>query len=117
MDVSSIIKILDKVLNENQVAINDAFEGAIPDIARELNQCGIIAHPVLKSPTFDAIINSFRAGMKLTDSLPSLERHCFDFLQGLSNVGGPVKKAAIMLERKWIEAVRKDTGVEIEFKK
>uniref|UniRef100_A0A1X7UMC2 Uncharacterized protein n=1 Tax=Amphimedon queenslandica TaxID=400682 RepID=A0A1X7UMC2_AMPQE len=117
VDVSSVIKILDKVLNENQVAINDAFEGSIPDIARELSQCDIITKSVLKSPTYEAIIGNFRSGMRCTDTLLSLENYCFSFLQGLGNVGGPVNKAAKMLEKKWIEAVRKETGAEIEFKK
>ena len=104
-------------MNENQVTINNAFEGSIPEIARELSQCDIITKSVSKSPTYEAIIGNFRSGMSCTDTVSSLESYCFNFLQGLSNVGGPVKKAAIMLEKKWIEAVRKETGAEIEFKK
>ena len=117
VSVESVTKILERVLRKNEVNLHDTFEDHLAEIARELNQCDMITRAQMKSPSFDPIMGSIKSGMKLSDSLDDLEKYCNDFLKALTNVGGPVAKAAARIEKKWIESVKEEIGIELQLKK
>ena len=110
-------KELHKVLNENQVVLNEIFAATpetLAEIAREMNAVNIITKAVKENPAYDAIINSFVSGMKLRRDISKVEEHCKKFLKALSNVGGPVADAGEMIETEWIEAVKEKCGVDLK---
>ena len=82
------------------------------DISDELLQAGIITRAVQRSPTYDAIINQFVGGMKFICTQRDLEEHCKKFITALTNVGGPLIKAAQMIQKDWIDKVR-ELGTEL----
>ena len=108
---------LESVLNENQVVLHNSFTvtaGTLGEIARELSQVNIINKAVKKAPTYDAIIDSFVNGMKLRNEMSGVEEHCKKFLKALSNVGGSVADAAVMIEAEWIKVVKVKYGVDLK---
>ena len=94
--------------------MNRSFCLYLVSIANELFQVGIIADDVQRSHSYDAIIDSFLSGIDFISTQSNLESHCRKFLKALSNVGGPLAGAASMLQRKWIETVRDELGVELQ---
>ena len=89
---------------------------SIGDISNELLQAGIISRDVQRSPTYDAIIDQFVAGMKFKRTQRDLEEHCKKFITALTKVGGPVKDAALMIQQEWIDIVKTELGIELDLK-
>ena len=114
VNIDEVKRELQKVLNKNQVVLNEVFAIALKSIARELLQAGIVNRAVYKSPTYDAIIDSFVNGMKLRNEISGVEEYCKTFLKALSNAGGPVADAGEMIETKWIKAVKEKCGVDLK---
>ena len=94
---------LKQVLTDRHVALHDIFQMSIGSISNELLQAGIISHDVLKSPSYNTIIDQFVGGMNFIGTQRDLEEHCKKFITALTNVGGPVKAAALMIQQEWIE--------------
>ena len=112
-DIKSITDSLIAVLRNKQVVLSEVFEDSLPDIALELSAANIITHSVRKKPSYDSIIGNFITGLKMKSTIAGLEKHCMDFLEGLSNIGGPVTGAADMLRRKWTE----ETNLQLDIKR
>ena len=113
VNIDEVKRELQKVLNKNQVVLNDVFAIALKSIAGELLQAGIVNKAVYESPTYDRIIESFVTGMKLRNEMSGVEEYCKKFLQALSNVGGPVAAAASMITDEWTKAVKEKCGVDL----
>ena len=77
-------------------------------ISDELLRAGIITRSVHELPTFDKIISFFLAGLTLIQSQSDLKKECDKFLSALSNVGGPVARAADMLRDEWDQVMHED---------
>ena len=112
-DIKSITDSLIEVLRNKQVVLSEVFEDSLPDIALELSAANIITHSVRKKPSYDSIIGNFITGLKMKSTIAGLEKHCMDFLEALSNIGGPVTEAADMLRRKWT----KETNLQLDIKR
>ena len=85
----------------NQVALREAFRFSLSSISNQLLQVGIISKSVHESPTYDNIIGSFLAGLTFIRKQSDLKKECDTFLSALSNIGGPVARAADMLRDEW----------------
>ena len=71
-------------------------------ISDQLLQAGIITQDIHRSsPSYDDIIGSFLAGLKFIQKQSDLKKECETFLSALSNIGGPVARAADMLRDEW----------------
>ena len=105
IDVNSATKKLKEVLTKHRVRLTNAFQFSHTAIANELLQVHIITPDVQMSPTYDSMIGNFQSGMSLRCTKSELEEDCVKFLQALSNVGGPVAGAAVMLKEEWALAV------------
>ncbi|XP_019854852.1 PREDICTED: uncharacterized protein LOC105313565 [Amphimedon queenslandica] len=108
--IKSITDSLIAVLRNRQVVLSKVFEDSLPDIALGLSAANIITHSVRKNPSYDSIIRNFITGLEMKSSIAELEVHCMDFLEALSNIGGPVTGAADMLRRKWMEETNLQLG-------
>ena len=103
-DLESVIEKLEQALITKQVALHTIFQESMSDISDELFQVDIITRGVQRSPSYDAIINQFVGGMKCKQTQRDLEEHCKKFIAALTNVGGPVKDAALMIQKDWVES-------------
>ena len=90
-------------MTDNHVALHDVFQESIGSISNELLQAGIITRDVQRSPSYDSIIGQFEAGMNFIGTQKDLVEHCKKFITALTNVGGPVKIAALMIQQEWID--------------
>ena len=105
IDISTIERRLGDVLRRRQVALNNIFDLSMGSIANELYQVGIITQDVHRSPTYDTIIRCFLASISIIGTQSEIEKECGKFLTALSNVGGPVARAAGMLREDWEQAM------------
>ena len=112
-DLKSIVA-LKLVLRKNHAILYDIFQSSIVSISNELYAADIITHGVQMSPSYDAIIGQFEAGMKFKRTQRDLEEHCNKFITALTNVGGPVKDAALMIQQEWIDIVNRELGIEFD---
>ena len=85
-----------------------AFNLSLNNVADELLQAGIISKSVHESPTYDNIIGSFLAGLTFIRKQSDLKKECDTFLLALSNIGGPVARAAGMLRDEWDQVMHED---------
>ena len=85
-----------------------AFNLSLSNVADELLQAGIISKSVHKSPTYDNIIDSFLSGLTFIRKQSDLKNECDTFLSALSNIGGPVARAADMLRDEWDQVMHED---------
>ena len=85
-----------------------AFNLSLNNVADELLQAGIISKSVHESPTYDNIIGSFLAGLTFIRKQSDLKKECDTFLSALSNIGGPVARAAGMLRDEWDQVMHED---------
>ena len=112
--MKSVISELEKVLTDNHVCLHGIFQESIGDISNELLQAGIITRTVQRSPSYDAIVSQFVGGMNFISTQKELEEHCKVFITALTNVGGPLRRAAQMIKQKWIDTVKQKLGIEIK---
>ena len=101
-------------MTNHQIALHDIFQESIGSISYELLQVDIITRGVQRSPSYDAIIHQFKAGMNFIGTQRDLEEHCKKFITALTNVGGPVKDAALMIQQDWINGVKRELGIEFK---
>ena len=86
----------------NQVALKKAFRLSLSSISDQLLQVGIITQDIHRSsPSYDDIIDSFLSGLTFIRKQSDLKEECDTFLSALSNIGGPVARAADMLRDEW----------------
>ena len=112
--MKSVIKALEQVLTDNYVSLHGIFQETIGDISNELRQAGIITQAVHKSPSYNAIICQFVGGMNFISTQEELEEYCKVFITALTNVGGPLTRAALMVKQKWIDTVKQELGIELQ---
>ena len=53
--------------------------------------------------------------MNIKRTQKDLEEHCNKFIKALTNVGGPVKAAALMIQQEWIDIVNRELGIDCNF--
>ena len=108
VDLNGIKHNIKGVLVQNQVDLKEAFDLSLSNVADELVQVGIISKSVHKSPTYDNIIGSFVSGLTFIRKQSDLKKECDTFLSALSNIGGPVARAAGMLRDEWDQVMHED---------
>ena len=111
---NDIIKILEQVLIDNYVSLHGIFQESIGAISNELLQAGIITPGVQRSPSYNVIISQFVGGMNFINTQKELEEHCKVFITALTNVGGPLRRAAQMVKKEWIDTVKQELLVELQ---
>ena len=99
---------LEVVLMNNQVALKKAFRLSLSSISDQLLQAGIITQDIHRSPSYDDIIDSFLSGLTFIRKQSDLKKECDTFLSALSNIGGPVARAAGMLRDEWDQVMHED---------
>ena len=94
---------------KNQVALKKAFRLSLSSISDQLLQAGIITQDIHRSsPSYDDIIDSFLSDLIFIWKKSDLKKECDTFLSALSNIGGPVARAAGMLRDEWDQVMHED---------
>ena len=75
-------------------------------------QAGFITRDVCKKKDYDAIMNSFQAGLDLKETLSDLEHDCYKLVDALKDVGGPAKVAAEHIAKQWKDGIQDKFEVE-----
>ena len=112
--MKTVIAKLQQILTDNHADLHDVFQESIGDISNRLLQAGIITRDVQRSNSYDKIISQFVGGMTFKRTLKDLEKHCKNFITALTNVGGPVKSAALMIQQDWIDTVKQEMQIELQ---
>ena len=108
VDLNGIKRNIKGVLVQNQVALKEAFRFSLGSISDQLLQAGIITQDTHRSPSYDDIIGSFLSGLTFIRKQSDLKKECNTFLSALSNIGGPVARAAGMLRDEWDQVMHED---------
>ena len=109
VDLNGIKRNIKGVLVKNQVDLKDAFRLSMNSISDQLLQAGIITQDIHRSsPSYDDIIDSFLSGLTFIRKPSDLKKECNTFLSALSNIGGPVARAAGMLRDEWDQVMHED---------
>ena len=112
-EIGEVVRIIKKCLDEEYANITDAMSttAVAKLVAGELFSVSVVSKEVKDEPTYDKIQQEFLAGMKFIKKLDKLEEHCFLFLEVLTKVQGPLRKAAETLERSWTEKVKEELQI------
>ena len=100
-----IRRIVVKELTNYNQQLSDALYNSLSTFSSLMLQNEFISNHVHeKNQKFDVIMHDFKAGLNLL-SLDELRNHCIKFLSILTEVGGPVIKAAELLRKNWNKKV------------
>ena len=94
---------MQSVLKKQFNSLNNALKNCLKDVANEMYAEGLISNEVKDKPTYDSIIQEFKAGMIYKKDISQLEGYCQTFLDCLYNgsQGGPARGAAQNLAEEW----------------
>ena len=115
IDISTLRKLMRKVLRENYAALEDLPKTSLPKLAAEMFAVDLISSGVRKKPTFDDISNEFLAGMSFKRSHTDIQEYAKQFLRCLNKVGGSFAAASKVLQDDWTLTINKELKVEINF--
>lgn len=104
--VDSIKKLIVKCLDERYADLKKlVHDTVVVTVAAELYQFGVISNGVNSNPTYELIMEEFKAKFRFIRKQDELEYHCHKFIMALEKQGGPLVDAANELKTAWIEVV------------
>ena len=97
---------VEDVLKKYYGILADLLIGSdLQQFARELCAKSIITRHGIDDPSFDNIMRTFCAGIKLKESQSKLENYCSTFIDILVTIGGPLEEAGKVINDKWKECL------------
>ena len=96
------------VFNQNFERLRNTSRNSLNSLADKMFTNSLIGDDVHRSPSFQNIFDEVIAGIDLTTTLNELQDHCCKFITACTDVGGPIKKAA--------ELLQKDLSMKIQWK-
>ena len=81
------------ILHKQHYPLQKALQNCLPQVAAEMFTEGLISELVKNEPTYDKLVDEFKAGMEWKD-VSELLKHWQSFVKILSNRSGPAKYAA-----------------------
>ena len=97
------------VLTKRHAELCDSSRSCLPSLASKMFAADLISNEVQRSPTFNGIIDEFKAGMSYITERSELEDHCTKFLRACIDIKGPIAKTAGALQKDW-----KEVGMELD---
>ena len=88
-----------EVFTQNFERLQITSRYSINSLADKMFANSLICDDVHRSPTFQKIFDELIAGMEVTTTLNELQDHCVEFLKVCTDVGGPIAKAANLLQK------------------
>ena len=104
---------MEGVFTENFSKLKDVAELDMDDLAAKLFTAKIIPAGIRRNPTFDKIISSFEAGLKLRKTNEAILTHCKAFLNAFDESGGPLSDAAEDIKEEIKTKVKDELGVAV----
>lgn len=108
--------IIKDVLIHRHSELSEAFGKSLEKIAIGMYSNDLISVTVKDNPNFKDIMDEFQSGMDLIHNVEDLVEHCNLFLKILVNQRGPPNKAALIIAKEWIDTIKRDLNIKIEFK-
>ena len=97
-----------EVFTQNFERLHNTSRNSLNSLADKMFTNSLISDDVHRSPSFQNIFDEFIAGMEVTTTPHELQDHCCKFITACTDVGGPIKKAA--------ELLQKDLGTKLKWK-
>ena len=110
-NLKKLRNILKKTLDLRQADLGNLLKPSMRAFAEHMIQAGLMGRDQ-QDQDFTAIINSFKDQMDWIDTQNELEKHCYNFLNVLKELGVPTEKAAKVLEKSWMDAVKIELRIE-----
>ena len=98
-DVTTMRSYVKEVFTQNFERLQNTSRYSINSLADKMFTNSLISEDVHRSPTFQNIFDEFIAGMEVTITINELKDHCVKFITACTNVGGPIAKAADILQK------------------
>ncbi len=112
-EIEDLYVCIDGVVNNNYFKLSRVFEGGLTGLSLELFSKGIITKDVQKEPSFDGIMNCFKAGLAYKSDQGEVEEYCRVFFKAFHTIGGPFVVAADKLKSEIIANVKKDLQIDM----
>ena len=103
---------LKETVNDRYTKLEGVVENSLEGFAALLFQERVVTRSVLKSASYNKIINEFFAGMSFLQSVGAIEEHCLKLLHALEDVGGPATAASSELHSAWTRVIREKFHLE-----
>ena len=106
-------RLIRHVLTMKHAALVGLPKSSLPCLAAEMYCVGLVSIGVKETPTFDAIIGEFLAGMDFQSSHTDLQKDLVKFLSCFNKVGGSFATASKVLRNEWTDIMRKELNIEL----
>ena len=107
-DVTKLRHSVIDVLTKRHAQLRDSSISCLPALASKMFAAGLINSETQRSPSFNGIIDEFKAGMSFMTERSELEDHCTKFLRACIDIRGAIAMAARALQKDW-----KEVGMEL----
>ena len=101
-------RLIEGALTKRHAQLIDSSRRCLPSLASKMFAASLISNEVQRSPSFNGIIDEFKAGMSYITEQSELEDHCIKFLRACTDERGAIAKAARTLQKDW-----KESGMEL----
>ena len=112
---SEVHKVLKSVLTSHFADLSNQLSRCLPRVSAAMFSKRLISESVRDYPTVYSVVGEFESGMRLANNISKLQKHCQLFLQCLSSEGGPMKLTAQKLCQDWMEEVKKQCDISLDF--
>ena len=109
-DLKQIKQAVKNVITSCYATLYSTVSGCLPDFAKEMLQAQLITHYVMRSEHFGNIMQDYTAGIECICSYTDLVNYCLKLLDVLRDLGGLVKLAADVLQKKWNDVMKRKFG-------
>ena len=107
-DVSKLRLLIIDVLTKRHAQLCESSRNCLSELASKMYAAGVISNEVQRSPSFNGIIDEFKAGMSFITEQSELKDYCTKFLRVCIDIKGAIAMAARALQKDW-----KEVGMEL----
>ena len=102
-DVPKLRRLIEGALTKRHAQLNDSSRCCLPSLTSNMFAAGLISNEIRRTPSFDGIIDEFKAGMSYITEQSKFGDHCTKFLRACIDEGGAIAMAARTLQKDWKE--------------
>jgi hypothetical protein len=112
--MKEVYQVIKDNLEENEESLKQIFNDSKGAIAHHMARSQIIETSTGLAPTYEAIIEKFLLTLSIKRKQVDFENYCNMFLKVFTDVSGPSKELAKMLQEEWMEEVQDRLDIELK---
>ena len=113
-DINKLRHVIRNVLVKHYTSLHEISRSCLLSLAAQMYAADLISSAVHQSPSFDSIIDEYKAGLSFMSTLPEIVHYCVKFLSILTKIGGPCARASQVIRELWIKDCKAECGVELQ---